>query len=377
MKKKRLLPYLLCSLGLVAGIALKGVQPFSIVENRELTTQPILDFGHCLNKSSQESIEKFLNDQILFGEKMKRLYHEVENRVNQGLLSWFSHHRYYTDLGHYLNHYGDSDMIVYKREDNVDLSGMNRFIECWNQVLKELNIPTTLYYVTTSSVLNFNQPYLEDVYYETLKGLMVDRRGRLEISDFEEYQQLFFKTDQHWNYRGSYQGYRDICTLSGITPIETQATINHHLQTFGSSARILSNFQAPEDFITYQFEEIPFLITLINGKLASYGHEQDYYQGNIEDIFAMNHYAYYYGDDVGEVHFINPAQEGHLCVIGTSYDNAIIKLLAHSFRDVYAVDLCCYQEDMGEVFDLKDYVKKHKIDQLLFVGDQYLFMEGE
>ncbi len=219
-------------------------------------------------------------------------------------------------------------MVVYKREDNVDLSGMNRFIECWNQVLKELNIPTTLYYVTTSSVLNFNQPYLEDVYYETLKGLIVDRRGRVEISDFEEYQQLFFKTDQHWNYRGSYQGYWDICTLSGITPIETQATVNHHLQTFGSSARILSNFQAPEDFITYQFEEIPFLITLINGKQASYGHEQDYCQGNIEDIFAMNHYAYYYGDDV------------------------------------------------GEVFDLKDYVEKHKIDQLLFVGDQYLFMEG-
>ena len=79
---------------------------------------------------------------------------------------------------------------------------------------------------------------------------------------------------------------------------------------------------------------------------------------------------------MGEVHFINPAQEGHLCVIGTSYDNAIIKLLAHSFRDVYAVDLCCYQEDMGEVFDLKGYVEKHKIDQLLFVGDQYLFMEG-
>ena len=248
--------------------------------------------------------------------------------MNQGLLSWFSHHRYYTDLGHYLNHYGDSDMIVYKREDNVDLSDMNRFIECWNQVLNELNIPTTLYYVTTSSVLDFNRPYLEDVYYETLKGLIVDRRGRVEISDFEEYQQLFFKTDHHWNYRGSYQGYWDICTLSGITPIETQATVNHHLQTFGSSARILSNFQAPEDFITYQFEEIPFLITLINGKLASYGHEQDYCQGNIEDIFAMNHYAYYYGDDV------------------------------------------------GEVFDLKDYVEKHKIDQLLFVGDQYLFMEG-
>ena len=58
----------------------KRNRSLSIVENRELTTQPILDFGHCLNKSSQESIEKFLNDQILFGEKMKRLYHEVENR---------------------------------------------------------------------------------------------------------------------------------------------------------------------------------------------------------------------------------------------------------------------------------------------------------
>lgn len=42
---------------------------------------------------------------------------------------------------------------------------------------------------------------------------------RLKINSFNDYSQLFYTTDHHWNYLGSYNGYLDIVNLLNLNNI--------------------------------------------------------------------------------------------------------------------------------------------------------------
>ena len=86
-------------------------------------------------------------------------------------------------------------------------------------------------------------------------------------------------------------------------------------------------------------------------------------------------YGGYYGFDCGEAAFhTGHAGAGNILVLGESFDNAIVALLATHFENLYSVDLRAYEEDMGEPFRFSEYVEAHDIDTVLFIGniDYYL-----
>ena len=58
-----------------------------------------------------------------------------------------------------------------------------------------------------------------------------------------------------------------------------------------------------------------------------------------------------------------------LLVVGESFDNAVLKLLASHYDTLYSVDLRYYEHSMGKPFDLTAYTKEHGITQVLVMGN--------
>ena len=61
--------------------------------------------------------------------------------------------------------------------------------------------------------------------------------------------------------------------------------------------------------------------------------------------------------------------EGGLLVIGESFDNALLKLLASEYENLYSIDLRNYETDLGHPFDLASYTAEHDIDSVLLIGN--------
>ena len=60
-------------------------------------------------------------------------------------------------------------------------------------------------------------------------------------------------------------------------------------------------------------------------------------------------------------------------MLGESYDNAVLKLLASHFAELYSIDLRYYQGS----FRLKDYMKAHGISKVLLMGNIDFFVSDD
>lgn len=75
-------------------------------------------------------------------------------------------------------------------------------------------------------------------------------------------------------------------------------------------------------------------------------------------------------ETLGEIIFdTGRTDRGNLLVIGESYDNAILKLLASHFDRTYSVDLRYYRNYMGSDFSLSDYLRRNNITKVLLIGN--------
>ena len=110
-----------------------------------------------------------------------------------------------------------------------------------------------------------------------------------------------------------------------------------------------------------------------NGKPAGdYGDQAAFLSGARSDIT----YGNFYGGDLGEIIFdTGTTGRGSLLVIGESYDNSVLKLLAAHYDRTYSIDLRYYKNYMKQDFQLSAYLAEHGIDQVLLMGNiDYLTM---
>lgn len=89
-------------------------------------------------------------------------------------------------------------------------------------------------------------------------------------------------------------------------------------------------------------------------------------------------YGGVYGWDNGEVILdTGTTGRGNLLMLGESYDNAILKLMASHFDRVYSVDLRSYEQDMGKPFRLAEYLREHRITKVLLIGSTPFFTSDD
>lgn len=195
-----------------------------------------------------------------------------------------------------------------------------------------------------------------------------------EINSFADYQSWFYKTDHHWNYKGSYRAYRQILELLGCNeqPLEPIDTVTVS-QSFAGSKTPDMNGLFTEDFTVYQFQFPQMEISINKNPVSDYGDAKSFLDRNRTDVT----YGNFYGGDDGEIIFdTHNTEKENILLIGESYDNAVLKLVASHYHRTHSIDLRNYKAFLGQDFHLGQYIQENNISKVLLIGNiDYFVME--
>lgn len=201
----------------------------------------------------------------------------------------------------------------------------------------------------------------------------------LRLGSLEEYGQYFYTTDHHWNYRGSYAGYRQIVRMligEDEPLIEPVETVTFPAKFNGSLNKNLHRSDSQEDFTVYRFEYPEMKLEIDGRPRNSYGNQEAYFTGRYSRGTQMNHYNNFYGGEVGLLHVdTGRTDRGNLVVFSNSMSDALNLLLASHFNHTWIVDLKHYGGGIGS-FHISGMAGIWEADQVLILGDGYYFSQN-
>ena len=345
-------------------------------ENRMAYRIPRLSISTFIGKEYQDNVEKAFSNQIPLSTTMKKAYNFENNGIAYFAMKNFFDDDYngrYIRLSNSTTIYGNN--IVYLPmyiEYSKDLYD-NR-VEDINKSIKNNNVDTYIYYVEKDTDIDFETGKKTGIYEYLKKNIDSDKIYRFEINSYEDFEKYFYKTDHHWNYKGSYKAYSELVSiLTADEPLKYNDELCINDNFSGSKANFSgASYFFKEKFCVYFFD-FPKFDIYINGELEDYGNQVDYISGSFDSVS----YASFYGSDDGEIIFDSHRQEkDNILVIGESYDNAILKLLASHFNKTYSVDLRNYTRETGKKFNYSKYISDNNIDKVLLIGNiDYFKME--
>ena len=362
---------------------IKPEKTISNSENRSLITFDHFTINSFLDGSFQDNFENAISDQFIFSEKIRTAYMKLMNSAPTIISKDEICKNHYLELTSSIDRrrgtFNCDDYIIYYpeplTEEQADTVASN--IKKFNHVNSLTK--TYYYFVNDSSVFDFEKNEKVIDYESLLKANLSGKYhlSSLSFNNYDEYKQYFYKTDHHWDYRGSYKGYQDIINLLGLSsPLKPTGTGTNHEYFFGSHAQNTKYYDIKEEFSFYYFS-IPNYNTIINGSPATYGNRNDYINHNYEYDPTTNYYAYFYGIDEGEIIYdFHAPEKDNLLMIVNSYSNAVNELIASHFNKTYVIDLRHYKLVFGD-FSITDYLKNHKIDKTLFIISPTFIREND
>lgn len=357
----------------------KDPKESSTIENRYLKKIPHLTYSEYIEKYFQNNFEDALNDQFIYSDVIKKNYNKYTDISNHIDLSKYMCKNTYVNLSTDRSLYGCDGYIVYDHRSYGNLYNieLNDFYKGYSK----LNTIKDVYYYTidTSCVFNFNTNTntfsLEEKFKDKLKGNY--KLASFKFNDFDEYSKYFYKTDHHWNYKGSYKGYTEIMKMMEIKDIKKPVktiTLNN-IKFYGSHSQQTRYMKSYDIFKAYIFD-LKEHDTYIDGKKTKYGNADFYISNNNkynDEIESPNMYAEYYGVDYGEIIFDYHNNKENILILSNSYDNPIDELIASHFNKTYILDFRKYDTTN---FSLIDYMNKNKINKVLVIADYFYLKDN-
>lgn len=364
---------------LLAGLGRAVFRPKDIntYENRYAAKLTAPTAAGLLDGSWQSGVNGALGDQVPFAQRMKKLYNQTTATLLRALLCRISRmdpDRYVGFHGLFL--FGNGRNLLYRPvplETQADAlaqraDGLNALFAAHPE------LTFSVCFLERDTETDFETGEHTGAAAKLLDGLSLPADQKLTIStaDFPDYCRRFFETDHHWKAEGAYEGYLAVLSLLGgagepLQPAGELICLNH---AFSGSKAAAAGAQEvmTEEFRVYPFD-FPPMTTTIDGVEGEYGSQSNlaYRENGVS-------YASYYGYDSAEVIFDTHRPEAErLLVLGESYDNAILRLLACHYDRTYGVDLRHYQRVTGKAFDLGEYTRSNQIDQVLLIGSNSYF----
>lgn len=380
MKKieKKDIPNLLFLLAVAGGLTLclaKAVLfPIDInaYENRYAEKLAFPTLSGFADQSFQDGMEDALSDQVLYAQSAKKQYNEWNTGYLRSVLlplsaeqedHYFSYKHLYILGGDQLLY---APMELEPLQEQLDAKAEN-----YNQIFEAFpQLDFYAYYIEKDTDINFETGEQSGIGAYALGQLELPEAHKAiyRTEDYASFREHFYKTDHHWSYKGSYQAYLELRELLGIeeAALEPQETVTVSHDFSGSKnseagARLFS-----EDFIAYRFDYPEMNITVNGSPAADYGSQEAYLSGQALDV----KYGTFYGGDDGEIIFdTGRTDRENILIIGESYDNAVLKLLASHYGRTYSVDLRYYSHYFNQEFDLSAYVEANDIDGVLLIGN--------
>lgn len=365
---------------MLSAIIKSCINPDYINENENRTSEilSVPTLSGFIDGTYQSETETALIDQFPLSEKLKKAYNKITRSATLAALSPIAKMNpdKYTAFENMAMFGKDRNLVYYTYSLFYSGDSMrNRAEDIKKAVERNKDTDFYIYYIEkdTDIVFDTNQ---KNGAYELIRdnvGVASDKITRFEIDSFETFEKYFYRTDHHWNHLGAYKGYCDVMALmqreNVLVPVEeikiSSTFSGSKAQSCGAKG-ILT-----EDFYAYAFDYIPMTITVDGISAYDYGNAS-YYMTNLGKEVS---YGDYYGTDSGEIVFsTSQPEKENLLVIGESYDNAILKLIACDFNNTHSIDLRNYSAYAGGDFDLDSYIKNNEIDKVLLIGNIDYFM---
>lgn len=345
-------------------------------ENRKANTIMPFSVMSYLDGSFQESMDSGLADQMLYAEDGKIAYNNITanylvsavNLVFDGTGYFDTRYINFMDM----NTFGRDYLVYSMRTLDSEKEFLDRRIDDINRAVKDnSNADFYLYYVGKDTDINFETGEKSGVYEYIADNVDIpsERQGEFKIDSFDEFAKYFYRTDHHWNYEGSYKGYCEIAGLLGLDDVAKPSELVSVADGFSGSKASTSGAETvfKEEFDAYTYDYPPMKITINGVEAQDYGKQKEYIAGEAEEEIS---YSNFYGGDEGEIIFdTGNTDRDNVLIIGESYDNAVLKLLASGFNKTYSIDLRYYSYYMGEDFELSKYIEENKIDKVLLIGN--------
>ncbi len=345
-------------------------------ENRYANQMPALTAESYLDGSFQQGVDDALSDQVNFSSYYKKAYNLTRTASLRLLLEpllrrWPD--RYFTFQGSRI--FGGDYVTYWTRPLSSMTDALDERAANYNEVFARL--PDTefcLYYIEKDTDIDFEtgEKTLAYEYLRDRLDLPPERTARFAVDSFDVFADRFYRTDHHWNHRGSYEGYLELLSLLGV---EDEPLVPLEEVTLPGR---FSGSKAPEGMwetvSMYRFD-FPAMEVTVNGAPADgYGNQELFWSGQ----GWTPTYGDIYGGDMGEVILSGgKSGGGSVLLIGESFDNAVLRLLASHFDTLYSVDLRYYSAYMGEEFRLSDYLAAHGIDRVLLIGNIDYFVSDD
>ncbi|MBR5517564.1 MAG: hypothetical protein IKV86_00885 [Clostridia bacterium] len=350
-------------------------------ENRKANKMDSFSISGFLNGTFQDSMEAALSDQVFFAQEAKMNYNKIVSSYMQTTITPIANKNRYIYLSDNFYLYGE-DTILYEPYIFSELTGrLDKRTNLYNKIFaKYPDVDFYVYYIEKDTDINFEtgeKSYVYNYLKERL-NLPETNSGVFSINNFEDFSSYFYKTDHHWNAEGSKKGYEQVIRmlLGEEEPVikPDQFSQVPGIMFSGSKTTSAATGSYSEPFWAYTYTYTPMTITENGIEVEDFGNQQSYMAGKETTIS----YSQFYGGDMGEIIFdTSRPEKDNILIIGESFDNAILKLVASHFNVTVSIDLRNYETFMEEKFSLKKHLKKHKIDKVLLIGNADYFLLDE
>lgn len=366
------------ALALLTGLAHTLLRPkdVNLYENRPANTAAPLTASGWLDGSFQSALEAALSDQIPLAQTMKKAYNDAQNSIRYDAMLRLS--QAYPDQAVQYDGfrvYGGKYLMYQPRVLTEQAEALDRRAENDNALIAaHPDVSFYIYYIERDTDNFFETGNKTDAfeYLSDQVNLPAAQMQKFAVDDLETYERDFYQTDHHWNNIGSYRGYREAAAMLGCTdllePQETVRVSDHFSGSKALSIGAQAQFFEPMDVYHFAFPKMS--VTIAGEPAADYGRQDAALSGQLTGAS----YGGVYSNDDGEVILdTGTTGRGNLLILGESYDNAILKLMASHFDRVYSVDLRSYEQDMGQPFRLAEYLREHEITKVLWIGSMTFF----
>lgn len=365
---------------LLAGLARTILFPLEIntYENRYAAQLPPVSVSGYLSGETQDAVDAALMDQIPGAQSMKSLYNRCTTHFLKNMLDICESNgaqsaQHYVDFNG-MRLFGGDYIVYYPRYvESVQAELDAKIIALNNLFAGYPEIPFYTYYIEKDTDLDFETLVKTNVgeYLLSQLNLPEEHKGIFRVDSFAQYAEQFYKTDAHWNGRGAYSGYLELLNLLGVSgqPLQSQGDEILVSTSFSGkkAAAVAAEGVITEDFYAWRFAFPPMEISVNGQPGGQYGHQEEYFSGTAADPIS---YGGFYGDDNGETVFTGGHPGGgRILVIGDSFDNAVLQLLASHYDALYSIDLRYYEYSMGHPFAFADYMAQNSIDRVLLIGN--------
>jgi len=213
-KKIFLISLLVISLIIIFKLSLNS-NKYNYVDNRMSYRFKMPTLSKVLSGEFQDEFEDTIVDQMPKYNYFKLLYLKITNYINIGTIKLLKLDKLnrYVKLGSIILY---NDYLLYGTITDYDFMNIaNDDINEINNIVTNTKANVFLYFIETDSNINFETKYKVKGIDYLKNNIKIEENNiaSYNISSFDDYKDYFYRTDHHWNYLGSYRGYKDITKL--------------------------------------------------------------------------------------------------------------------------------------------------------------------